>query len=184
MNTLILKNGALGANSATNEVLDHAIAALQAKGQTPTVHDLSANPLPHIHGGNLQSELSNTLIAEIKAQDVIVIGAPMYNFGIPSTLKSYLDHVLRAGETFRYTANGPEGLLTGKKAIVVMASGGKYDEAPAAAMDFVRPYLKTVLGFVGITDVQFVNVQGVAFGPEARTAAIEAAKQAVAAALA
>ncbi len=184
MNTLILKNGALGANSATNEVLDHAIAALQAKGQTPTVHDLSANPLPHIHGGNLQSELSNTLIAEIKAQDVIVIGAPMYNFGIPSTLKSYLDHVLRAGETFRYTANGPEGLLTGKKAIVVMASGGKYDEAPAAAMDFVRPYLKAVLGFVGITDVQFVNVQGVAFGPEARTAAIEAAKQAVTAALA
>lgn len=184
MQALFLKNGALGANSATNEVLDHAVQALQARGIAPTVHDLSAQPLPHVNGGNLQSELANRLIAEIKAQDVLVIGAPMYNFGIPSTLKSYLDHVLRAGETFRYTANGPEGLLTGKRAIVVMASGGKYDEAPAAAMDFVRPYLKAVLGFVGITDVQFVSVQGVAFGPEARTAAIEAAKQAVSAALA
>ncbi|MDO9490030.1 MAG: NAD(P)H-dependent oxidoreductase, partial [Sphingomonadaceae bacterium] len=106
---------------------------------------------------------------------LIVIGAPMYNFGIASTLKSWFDHILRAGETFRYTEAGPEGLLTGKRAVIVETRGGLYSEGPAAAMDSQEPHLRTMLGFAGITDVEFVRVERLAFGPEAGAAAVEAA---------
>jgi len=100
---------------------------------------------------------STTLIQELKDADTIVIGAPIYNFGIPGALKAWVDQICRAGETFQYSSNGPEGLLTGKKAIVAIASGG----VPVGSdMDFATPYLKFVLGFVGITDVVFVSADG------------------------
>lgn len=98
--------------------------------------------------------LSDSLIEELRAADTLVIGTPVYNFGIPATLKAWVDQIARAGVTFRYTENGPEGLLKGKKAVVAFASGG----VPiGAAMDHVTPYLKTVLGFVGITDIEFLD---------------------------
>jgi FMN-dependent NADH-azoreductase len=96
----------------------------------------------------------------------------MYNFGIPSTLKAWFDHVLRAGITFRYTAEGPEGLVKGKRAIVIEARAGLYSEGPAAAMDHQEPHLRTLLGFMGVTDVTYVRAEKLAFGPEAASAAI------------
>jgi FMN-dependent NADH-azoreductase len=120
--------------------------------------------------------LSNELIGELKATDVIVIGAPMYNFGIPSTLKAWFDYVLRSGLTFRYTEAGPEGLVMGKRAIVVLSRGGLYSEGPAQAMDSQEPHLRTMLGFIGITDVSFVRAERLAFGPEIRDQAIDSAK--------
>jgi FMN-dependent NADH-azoreductase len=107
------------------------------------------------------------LIAEVEAADTIVLAAPMYNFSIPSTLKAWIDHIARAGRTFRYTAAGPQGLLKGKKAYVATARGGVYSEGPAAFLDFHAPYLRAVLGFVGIEDVRFVHLEGLKVSPEA-----------------
>ena len=100
----------------------------------------------------------------------------MYNFGIPSTLKAWFDYVLRAGQTFRYTEAGPEGLVTGKRAIVVESRGGLYSQGPAQAMDSQEPHLRTLLGFIGITDVAFVRAEKLGFGPEARDEAVGAAQ--------
>ena len=105
---------------------------------------------------------SDKAIAELLAADVLVIGAPLYNFGIPSTLKAWLDHVARAGITFRYVDNQPQGLLTGKKVYLAVASGGIYSTGPLVAADFVVPYLKTALGFLGLTDITVTRVEGVA----------------------
>jgi FMN-dependent NADH-azoreductase len=120
--------------------------------------------------------LSDELIAELKAADTVVIGSPMYNFGIASTLKAWFDYVLRAGITFRYTENGPVGLIEGKRAIVVVSRGGLYSEGPAQAFDSQEPHLRTLLGFMGISDVTFVRAEKLAFGPEAREQAIAAAR--------
>jgi FMN-dependent NADH-azoreductase len=107
--------------------------------------------------------LSNQLIAELQAADEIVIGAAMHNFGIPSVLKLWIDQIARRGKTFSYGANGPEGLLKGKKATILISSGGVYDAgSPAAAMNFVEPYLRAVFGFLGITDVNVVTAGGAA----------------------
>jgi FMN-dependent NADH-azoreductase len=119
--------------------------------------------------------LSNALIGELQAAGTIIIGAPMYNFGIASTLKAWFDHVLRAGVTFRYTEKGPQGLVTGKRAIVILSRGGLYSEGPAQSYDSQEPHLRTLLGFMGITDVTFVRAEKLAFGPEARDQAIGAA---------
>ena len=105
--------------------------------------------------------LDDALIAEMQAADVVVLGVPMYNFGVPAQLKNWIDAISRAGVTFRYTANGPEGLLKGKKVYVALARGGKYRNTPA---DTQVPYLKTMLAFLGMTDVQFVYAEGLAMG--------------------
>jgi FMN-dependent NADH-azoreductase len=145
-----------------------------------TVHNLAANPPPHVGpafvGGlssareKLSSQqaaalaVSDKLIDELTAADILVLAVPMHNLGIPSTLKAWIDHVVRAGRTFTYTANGPQGLVKGKRAIVVLASGGVYSTGPTKAVDFQEPYLRTILGFIGITDVDVVRVEGVAMG--------------------
>jgi FMN-dependent NADH-azoreductase len=147
--------------------------------------DLARDPLPHLTAERFaalgtpadrrtpaQAEVaaeSDALVAELQAADVIVIGLPMYNFGVPSTLKTYFDHVARAGVTFRYTAQGPEGLLRGKKAYVVATRGGKYSGTP---QDLQSAYVRQFLGFVGITDVEFVYAEGLALGDESRAAAL------------
>lgn len=123
--------------------------------------------------------LSDTLIAEVEAADIIVLAVPMYNFGIPSTLKAWLDHIARAGRTFRYTASGPEGLLTGKKVFVFTSRGGIYSEGPMQDLDFQTGYLRAVLGFLGMTDVSFVNFEGFAMGPEAASQAFDRARSAI-----
>ena len=103
---------------------------------------------------------SDQAIAEIMEADILIIGAPLYNFGIHSSLKAWFDHVARAGITFRYDENGPEGLVKNKKVYIAMASGGIYTEGPMQAYDFVVPYLKTVLGFLGMTDVSVIRAEG------------------------
>jgi FMN-dependent NADH-azoreductase len=158
---------------------------------TVTVRDLFKEPLPHIGedfvgalfappenhtpAQSAAFALSDKLIAELFAADVIVIASSMINFGISSTLKTYIDYVLRKGVTFRYTENGPEGLVKGKKAYIVRASGGVYTEGAAKPLNFQDPYLKVILGFIGITDVETIHIEGIAYGPEATDKALAAA---------
>ena len=117
-------------------------------------------------------QLDDALIAEIKAADVVVLGVPMYNFGVPSQLKNWIDAISRAGVTFRYTANGPEGLLKGKTVYVALTRGGKYRNTPA---DTMVPYLEMVLSFLGMTHVHFVYAEGLAMGAAAEESAIASA---------
>jgi FMN-dependent NADH-azoreductase len=119
--------------------------------------------------------LSDRLIAEWFAADVIVLASSMINFGVSSTLKTYIDYLVRKGVTFSYTEKGPEGLVKGKKAFIVQASGGIYSEGPMKAIDFQEPYLKHILGFIGITDVEIIHIEGVAMGAEATEKALTAA---------
>ncbi len=125
-------------------------------------------------------DFSDALIDELKAADVIVLGLPMYNFGIPSQLKAYFDHIARAGITFRYTANGPEGLLTDKKVYVFAARGGIYQGTPA---DTQTSYVLNFLKFIGITDVQFVYAEGLNMGDESKQKALIQAHQSISALL-
>jgi len=125
--------------------------------------------------------LDDALIAEVQAHDVVVLGVPMYNFGTPVQLKSWIDAIARAGVTFRYTATGPEGLLKGKKVYVALARGGLYRDTPN---DSQVPYLKSVLGFLGMTDLHFIYAEGLAMGPEAAAKGFEQAEADLNAALA
>lgn len=113
---------------------------------------------------------SDTAIAELLAADVIVIGAPLWNFSIPSVLKAWIDHIARAGITFKYDETGPEGLVKGKKVYVAMASGGVYSSGPYQVYDFVSTYLKSVLGFMGMTDLRVFRAEGVAYPGQAGAA--------------
>jgi FMN-dependent NADH-azoreductase len=190
---LIINSSALGdasvSNNLTRQLADRLKAmdpALEIK-----VRDIGADPVPHLVAETVGAirgvadtdaaratlALSDRLIDEVREADLIVIGSPMYNFGISSTLKAWFDHVLRAGITFSYSETGPQGLMTGKKAVVVEARAGFYSEGPAAGMDSQEPHLRTLLGFMGITDVTFVRAEKLAFGPEAAAAAIEAAAE-------
>lgn len=194
LKVLAITSSALGDASASNKLVNDTIDQLKSRNADLqlTVRDLGAGQVPHldldgataIRGGEpanaaqaAAQKLSDELIAEVKAADVLVIGAPMYNFGIPSTLKSWFDYVLRAGVTFRYTEAGPEGLMTGKRAIIVATRGGLYSEGPAKPMDSQEPHLRTMLGFIGITDISFVYAEKLAFGPEAREASIGEAER-------
>jgi FMN-dependent NADH-azoreductase len=190
---LVLASSALGDASVSNQLVREAVARLRAQnpGARVVTRDLGARPVPHIGGDTAAAlsgaepanaaqaaarALSDELIAEVRTADTIVIGAPMYNFGIASTLKSWFDHVLRAGVTFRYTESGPAGLLEGKRVIVVESRGGLFSEGPAQAFDFQEPYLRHLLGFVGIKDVTFVRAEKLAFGLESREQALHAAR--------
>jgi FMN-dependent NADH-azoreductase len=149
------------------------------------VRDLAREPVPHLTAERFKAFTtspaertneqrqavaeSDRLIAELQAADVIVIGLPMYNFGVPSTLKAYFDHVARAGVTFRYTADGPKGLLKDKKAYVFATRGGRYAGTPS---DMQTAYVKHFLGFIGIHDVEFVYAEGLALGAAQRDAAV------------
>jgi FMN-dependent NADH-azoreductase len=144
---------------------------------TVKVHNLVKHPFPHLEEVHLNSfftpvesrtpELlqavkhSDDAIAEIQDADIIVIGVPMYNFGIHSTLKAWIDHIARAGITFRYTESGPEGLVKNKKVYLAIATGGVYSEGPMKAYDFTEPYLRSVLGFLGMTNITAYRVEGV-----------------------
>jgi FMN-dependent NADH-azoreductase len=125
--------------------------------------------------------LSDRLLAELVAADTVIIAAGMINFGIPSSLKAYVDYVVRPGVTFSYGEQGPEGLLKGKKAYLVVARGGRYSEGPMQAFNFQDTYLKTALAFIGITDVEVIVLEGIAFGPEVAAEALSTALARVAA---
>ena len=157
------------------------------------VRDLGAAPIPHLDAARVTAfgaapharsaadqaavALSDTLIAELKAADEVVLGVPMYNFGIPSTLKAWIDHVARAGITFRYTEKGPVGLLRGKRVTVFASRGGLYAGTPR---DTQTPYLRDVLAFLGLDDVEFVHAEGLAIGAAQKQAALDAAHAAIA----
>lgn len=154
------------------------------------IRDLARNPLPHLDAQRVTAfftpvearsaeqqrfvDDSDALIDEVKQSDIIVIGLPMYNFGIPSTLKAYFDQIARAGETFRYTENGPEGLLAGKKAYVFATRGGLY---AGTALDSQTTYVRDFLGFIGITDVEFIYAEGLNMGEPSKDKALLAAQQ-------
>ena len=189
MTTLQLNSSLFGPGGQSTTLANELVAS---RGGKVIVRDLAKDPLPHLDAARFGAFLakpgertpeqqamvkhSDSLIAELKAADTIVIGLPMYNFGIPSTLKAWFDHVLRAGVTFAYTAEGPKGLVENKRAIVVETRGGLYSEGPAKVMDFQEPYLRQLFGFIGITDVTFVRAEKIGFGLEARDQAIEAAR--------
>lgn len=157
--------------------------------------DLAAQPLPHLNEGmlnafftpatdrtpeqNLTAQLSEKLVAELFAADVIVIGAPMYNFSISSGLKAWIDQVARAGMTFKYSETGPVGLLTGKKVYVFTSRGGVYSTGPNVAMDFHETYLRAVLGFIGLNDITFVHTEGVALGEDSVNQALSQTREAI-----
>lgn len=185
-NVLVIKSSILANNSQSSQLVDYFKLKVSASVNI-TEHDFGNNPLPYYgldaatatrgepKTENQQKalELSNELISEINNSDVIVFGVPMYNLGIPAQLKTYIDYLNRAGVTFRYTENGPEGLIKGKKAIVVLTHGGIYKEGPA---DLAKLYMQTVLNFIGIIDVEFVYAEGFGYGPEAVEKAQQSAK--------
>lgn len=189
---LVLNSSLSGEASVSRLLVAETLAQIVARDPTATVvtRDLAQTEIPHLSPLTVAGvrakavtaaetrarDLSDQLIAELRAADTIVIGAPMYNFSIPSTLRTWFDHVLRAGETFSYSEAGPKGLLEGKRVIVVESRGGLYSEGPGQAIDFQEPYLRQLLGFIGLTDVTFVQAEKIGYGPEARDAAIDGAR--------
>jgi len=194
MQTILQVSASLfGDSSQSSRLGTEFVAALRSlpgatHGTVLINRDLASQPVPHLTAERFQAfntpveqrtleqqrvvAESDALIEELKRANVIVIGLPMYNFGIPSTLKAYFDHVARAGVTFRYTAEGPEGLLKGKKAYVFATRGGRYAGTPA---DLQAAYVRQFLGFIGIHDVEFVYAEGLAMGAEERDAALRKA---------
>jgi len=188
---LALHSSLSSERSISSRLINQTVAALRqsAPNAEVTVRDLAASPVPHLDGealsgirGDAVTEaqiaaraLANQLICELRAADVLVIGAPMYNFGIPSSLKAWFDYVLHPGGTFQYGEGGPKGLLTGKRAIVILSRGGFYSDGPAKAYDSQEPHLRTLLGFMGITDVTFIYAERLAMGLQVQEAALATA---------
>ncbi len=184
---LALKSSILGDYSQSNKLVDEYVKGLQA--EQLMVRDLAAEPLPvldfsvasALRGSEGLTEqqqqvvqLSDQLIAELKQADTLVIAAPMYNFTIPTQLKNWFDLVARAGVTFQYTESGVQGLISGKKAVVVTTRGGIHK---GAATDNVTPYLTTILAFIGLTDVEFVYAEALNMGDEPAAQGIAAAQE-------
>lgn len=190
-NILTVTSSILGEASISNRLVRHTVDELRRTEPASNVvtRDLGSDPLPHLTGDAAAAlraepatrrqraarELSDGLVAELKAADTLVIGAPMYNFGIPTTLKAWFDHVVRAGVTFRYTEAGAEGLLPGKRAIVILTRGGFYSDGPAKAFDSQEPHLRALLNFIGIEDVTFIRVEKLAISQEEQAQAIDTA---------
>jgi FMN-dependent NADH-azoreductase len=187
---LLITSSPRGATSYSSRVARFLAEKLAAGDPNSkiTVRDLTRAPLPHIDDAfavarNLPAEsltaaqeaalrLSDALLVELLAADVIIIGAGMINFGIPSALKAYIDYIVRPGVTFNYGERGPEGLVKGKKVYLVMARGGIYSQGPMQGFNFQDTYLKAALGFIGLTDIEVIAIEGVAFGPEAAEKAL------------
>lgn len=186
MKLLHIDSSALGGHSVSRQLTADIVAEL--KLATPSLeihyHDLAAQPLPHwtpvADAGDPAATLGNEMLEHFLAADVIVIGAPMYNFAISSSLKAWIDRILVAGKTFRYTANGPEGLAGNKRVIIASSRGGFYGkDTPAAAMDFQEPYLRAAFAFIGIDEIEFVRAEGIAIGEEQKVAALQAARSSI-----
>ena len=199
MKILQINSSARSAGANSTRLADAITARLKAANPAAVVElrDLAANPHPVLDEAALGAlftpaeqrtpeqaarvALDDALIAQVQSADAIVLGVPMYNFGVPVQLKTWIDAIARAGVTFRYTENGPEGLLKGKKVYVALARGGIYRDTPA---DSQVPYLKGVLGFLGMTDVEFIYAEGLAMGPESADKAFAEAEAAIGAVVA
>jgi FMN-dependent NADH-azoreductase len=195
MKTLLLLHTSLqGPASLSSSLANDYVLQWRASNQGGRVvsRDLATNPVPHLTAERFAAfttdadernaeqraiaAYSDQLISELQEADEILIALPMHNFGIPSTLKAYIDHVARAGITFRYTSSGPVGLLTGKRAILFATRGGKYAGTP---LDTQTDYMTMVLAFLGIEDTQFVYAEGTAMGDESLNASIQSARQTI-----
>jgi len=196
MKLLHIDASILGANSASRQLSGAVVQRLRAV--TPdlqiTYRDLAAEPLGHLSGAHLaaaqgaspesaqlQQDLaaSQAVLEEFLSADTIVIGAPMYNFTIPSQLKAWIDRIVVAGKTFRYGASGPEGLAGNKRVIIAISRGGLYGpDAPAAALEHLESYLRGILGFIGVTNPEFIVAEGLLLGPQQRDKAMQSALQA------
>jgi len=184
-NVLAITSSPMAEGSVSNELVQHFVEQYVSAGNVAHVvrRDVGITPPPHLDASTIGAfytpteqadastrerlAISDALVDELEAAEVIVIGAPMHNFGITSGLKSWVDHVARVGRTFTYTENGPKGLLDGqgKKVYVLTSRGGRYAKGtPTESLDLQTPYLKTVLGFIGLTDVTFISAEGVAGG--------------------
>lgn len=191
---LHIDSSPLGDHSVSRKLTAKVLAELKANHPDTKIvtRDLGTSPLPHLSGITVGAfftppdqrnevlnealKLSEEAIDELFAADVIVIGAPMWNFGIPSSLKAWIDHIARGGRTFKYGASGPESLLPpGKKVIIVSSRGGIYSSGPMQVMDHQETYLKAVLGFIGLHDVSIIRAEGVAMGEEAVKTAMHSA---------
>lgn len=197
MNILHLISSPRGEASFSIKLGNAIVEKLQAAnpGSTLTTHNLVESPFPHLEEVHINSfftplesftpdlaeavKHSNEAIAELKAADVIVIGAPMYNFGIHSSLKAWIDHIARAGQTFSYSEKGPEGLVKNKKVYFAISSGGVYSEGPMKAYDFTESYLRSVLGFLGMTDVTVYRAEGLNV-PDVKDVALDKAIESIA----
>lgn len=196
MTTILhLRTSPMGEKSFSRKLGAHTLDALLARhpGAHVTVRDLDAAPLSHINGITLSAfftapeqrnaaqqeaiKASDAAVDEVLAADILIIESPMWNFGIPSVLKAWVDHVARAGRTFQYTATGPVPLTpAGKKAILVVSRGGIYSSGPAASMEHQESYLRTFLGFIGITDVVAIHAEGLSRGDDAVAHALATAE--------
>ena len=191
MKTILQLNSSIFSDGGQSSTLaSELVARLREPGAEVIRRDLARDPVPHLDAERFAALISSKekrtsgqeqlvaysdgLVAELKRADVIVLGLPMYNFGLPSTLKAYFDHVARAGVTFKYTEKGAVGLLTGKKAYVIAARGGFY---AGKASDTQTAYVRDFLAFLGITDVEFVYAEGLAVGDAQRTAALANARR-------
>lgn len=198
MSTILYLNSSIrNTGSVSRQLSGEFVEKLKSAhpGAKVVERDLATHPIPHLDeammGAFFTPEnqrtpeqtrivgLSDELVAELVGADTIVIGAPMYNFSVSSTLKSWIDHVARAGVTFRYTDKGPEGMLKGKKVYIFTSRGGVYSTGPAKAMDFHETYLRAVLGFIGLTDIHFIHSEGLAMGDEAVNAAVTGSRNAM-----
>jgi FMN-dependent NADH-azoreductase len=199
MKLLHIDSSPLGGNSVSRQLTQSIVAQWRAAHpHTKVEHlDLAKDAPGHLNMDSLgfrlgvnaeglsdvqrkENELSEKLVSQLLAADVIVIGAPMYNFSIPSQLKAWIDRIAQAGRTFKYTDKGAVGLAGGKTVIVASTRGGVYSTNPAmAALDHQESYLRTVFGFIGITDVRFVRAEGVSMGEEAKTKALALADAAI-----
>ncbi|SCA56077.1 FMN-dependent NADH-azoreductase [Candidatus Terasakiella magnetica] len=203
MSTLLVINSSpMGETSVTRKLTQAFVEKYQQANGNVEVSELDVVSLnlPHLDGEILGAfftpaeqrnaaqvalvKRSDDLIAQFKEADAIVMGAPMHNFGIPSSLKAYVDHIARAGETFKYSENGPVGLVEDKPVYVISARGGDYSENGYSHLDFVLPYLQQVLAFMGVNTVSLIQANGVAMGEEAVARAIEGATKDIEAALA
>lgn len=194
MKLLHLDSSILGEGSVSRTLSAEVVAAQRAahSGVDIVYRDLAADPIGHLNGPRLTAmqgvtpsdasieadvEKGQAALEEFLAADIVVIGAPMYNFTIPSQLKAWIDRIAVAGKTFRYTEHGPQGLASGKRVIIASSRGGIFGAgSPAAVFDHQETYLRALFGFLGITDITFIRAEGVAMGPNARQQAIAAAK--------
>lgn len=191
MKLLQIDTSILGEQSVSRQLTSSVIGKLSAAypGAEIIHHDFALEPIPHLsdaeflawQGVEPNNETAQQRVArntqyleEFLSSDIVVIGAPMYNFSFPSQLKAWLDRLSVAGKTFRYTENGPQGLIEGKRVIIASSRGGVYPEgSPAEALDYQETYIKAFFNFIGVTDITFVRAEGIAFGPEARQAALD-----------
>ena len=191
MKTILQLNSSIFSDGGqSSRLANEFVAALEGEGAHVIRRDLARDPIPHLDAERFGAfisqaenrtdaqksivQFSDALIGELRRADTLVLGLPMYNFGVPSQLKAYIDHIARVGETFRYTEKGPVGLLTGKKAYVFAARGGVY---AGSKLDTQTAYVRDILGFIGITDVQFVHAEGLAVSEASKTAALAKARE-------